>query len=164
MIVLGVDPSLKATGYGVVESVGRNGLRAIEAGVIESKQKERIQHKLNRIYSNIKIIIQRCQPDVLVLEKTYTHHQYHTTGMILGHVRGVICVQTARQNIGFFEYGVKEIRKSVTGKGNATKSYTQRIIANVLGIDEKKLTLDASDALAMAVGHIYLSCFNPPQL
>lgn len=156
MVILGVDPSLKATGYGVIEKADRQ-VRLIEAGTIEPKSKEPIQNRLNVIYSNLEAVVQEYRPDVLVLEKAYTHHRYHTTGIILGHARGVICLLAARQNIQFEEYSVKRVRKSVTGNGNASKSQTMRFVAKMLGINEQKLTLDASDALAMALGYVHMS-------
>ena len=157
MIILGVDPSLKATGYGVIKTDGKRMTQLLEVGTIEPKQKDLIQNRLNRIYSNLKDIIIEYKPDVLVLEKAYTHHQYKTTGIILGHARGVICLLTARHDIELVELEVKKVRKAVVGNGNASKMRTRSTVAALLSIDEKKLTLDASDALAMAFGYLHLS-------
>ncbi len=156
MIILGVDPSLKATGYGVIEACSKSDIKLLETGTIEPKQKDLIQNRLNRIYSNLKDIIVEFKPDVLVLEKAYTHHSYPTTGLILGHARGVICLLAARQNVELIELSVKKVRKAVVGNGNASKQRTRSTIAALLHIKEKQLTLDASDALAMAFGYLHL--------
>lgn len=71
----------------------------------------------------------------------------------MGHARGVICLACAQQSVELVEYSVKRVRQSVTGNGNATKIQTRRMVAHLLNIDESHLTLDASDALALALGH-----------
>lgn len=156
MIILGVDPSLKATGYGVIEVQGNKLVGLKETGTIEPKQKYLIENRLNKIYTHLKDIVTEYKPDVLVLEKAYTHHEYVTTGIILGHVRGVICLLAARKGIKLVEYSVKRVRKAVVGNGNASKSQTRTVVARFLNVDENKLTLDASDALAMAFGYLHM--------
>jgi len=153
MRILGVDPSLKATGYGIVEPSG-NDFKLIETGTIEPKRTDCIENRLYKIHKNLEELILEYQPNILVLEKVYTHHTYPTTGIILGHVRGVICLLCAQNNIELSEYSVKRIRKSLIGNGNATKQQTRRFVAHLLNIDEKKLSLDASDALALALGYL----------
>ena len=97
------------------------------------------------------------KPDVLVLEKLYSHHNHPTTASIMGHLRGVICLLCAQRDIKLSEQSVKRIRKALVGNGNATKIQTQRVVAHVLHVDERKLTLDASDALALALGYQHLN-------
>ena len=152
MIILGVDPGLKATGYGFI-SLDKREVKLIETGAIEPKQKDLFENRLFKIYTLLDELVVKYKPSVLVLEKLYAHHKYPTTASILGHVRGVICLVGAKNQVELFEHSVKRIRKAVTGNGNATKVQTQRVVCQMLNINGSKLTLDASDALALALGY-----------
>ncbi|HLF17680.1 MAG TPA: crossover junction endodeoxyribonuclease RuvC [Candidatus Omnitrophota bacterium] len=156
MRVVGIDPGLKATGYGFVEeSDGK--IVLLETGTIEPKQKDPLGKRIERIYGIVNDLLAQYKPQLLVLEKLYAHHQHPTTASLLGHVRGAICLITAQRNVELAEYSVKRIRKALTGNGNATKVQTQRVVADLLRIDANKLTLDASDALALALGHLSMN-------
>ncbi len=159
MKILGIDPGFKATGYGFIESDRRTSV-LIETGTIEPKQKDLIQNRIGKIYTILGELIEEHQPQILVLEKLYAHHKHPVTASKLGHVRGVICLLCAQKNIELFEYSVKRIRKALVGNGSATKIQTRRIVADMLKIDEAKLTLDASDALALALGHMRMQSRN----
>ena len=153
MRIVGIYPSLKATGCGFLAEINGK-IKLLETGTIEPKQKDPIARRIERIYSILDSLIVQYHPDVLVLEKLYAHAEYPTTASILGHVRGVICLLTAQRNVELVEYSVKRIRKALTGNGNATKQQTQHTVAGFLKIDARKLTLDASDALALALGYL----------
>jgi crossover junction endodeoxyribonuclease RuvC len=156
MKILGIDPGLHITGYGLIESVNGK-IKLLEAGIITPKTKDRIQHRIQKVYRNLADVAASYKPDVLVLEKIYTHGQYVTTASILGHVRGVVCLLCAEKNIELVEHSVKRIRKAVTGNGAATKEQTQQMVAHILKIDPRQLTIDASDALALALGYLSLN-------
>ena len=193
MRILGIDPGLKTTGYGIIDfdsstslrvnparpaiaascnvayagsgdmrareqsrRVEHNTIKLIETGVIEPKQKDVIENRIHKIYKNLDAILLEHQPHIMVLEKLYAHYKHPTTACLLGHVRGVICLLCAVRNMTLVEYAVKRIRKALTGNGNAPKLQTRSMVARMLKIDEEKLTLDASDALALALGHTYI--------
>ena len=153
MKILGIDPGFKATGYGCIK-VDHRSVTLIETGTVEPKQKDLIQNRIHKIHTILGGLIDEHRPQVLVLEKLYAHYKHPATATKLGHVRGVICLLCAQKNIVLAEYSVKRIRKSLTGNGNATKVQTKRTVADLLRIDESKLTLDASDALALALGYM----------
>jgi len=153
MKILGIDPGFKATGYGFIKA-DRRSVALIETGTIEPKQKDLIQNRIQKVYSILGDLIDEHSPQVLVLEKLYAHYKHPVTASKLGHMRGVICLLCAQKNIVLAEYSVKRIRKALTGNGNATKVQTKRIVADLLKIDESKLTLDASDALALSLGYV----------
>ncbi len=159
MKILGIDPGFKATGYGCIK-VDHRSVTLIETGTVEPKQKDLIQNRIQKIYSILGDLIDEHNPQVLVLEKLYAHHAHPVTASKLGHVRGVICLLCAQKNIELAEYSVKRIRKALTGNGNATKVQTKRVVANLLKIDESKLTLDASDALALSLGYIRMQNYQ----
>ncbi len=172
MRILGVDPGLKATGYGVIDvgdgsqKAQAEGLKTIklgylnqeivllEAGTIEPKIKDLLQNKIEKIYKNLDTIIQEHSPTVMVLEKLYSHYRHPTTAAILGHVRGVICLLCANRHLTLIEHSVKRIRKALLGNGNASKQQVQQGMAHILKINPQQLTLDASDALALAMGYV----------
>lgn len=155
MKIIGIDPGLKATGYGVVECQA-NRVTLLETGTIEPKEKDFIQNRIKTVYTLLNDLMEQYQPDVLVLEKLYAHYNHPTTACILGHVRGVICLLCAQKQIGLAEHSVKRIRKALSGNGNASKLQIRRVVARALGVAESKLTLDASDALALGLGYIHL--------
>lgn len=153
MKILGIDPGLKATGYGCIEA-GNRSVILLETGTVEPKIKDLIQNRIQTVYKILGGLIEEHKPQVLVLEKLYAHSKHPVTASKLGHVRGVICLLCAERGVELAEYSVKRIRKSLTGNGNATKVQTKRIVADILRIDGEKLSLDASDALALALGYV----------
>lgn len=152
MKILGIDPALKITGYGFIESE-QGHIRLMETGIIQPKSNAGMAERILKIYSTLHDLVKQYEPDVFVLEKLYAHYRHPTTASILGHVRGVVCLLCAQQKISLAEHSAKRIRKALTGNGNASKQQTLRVVAQRLKIDEKKLTLDASDALALALGY-----------
>jgi len=153
MKIFGIDPGFKATGYGCINFDERS-VTLMETGTIEPKQNDLLQNRIRKIYMILDSLIEEYKPQILVLEKLYAHYKHPVTASKLGHVRGVICLLCAQKNIILVEHSVKRIRKALVGNGNATKVQTRKIVANMLKIDEEKLTLDASDALALALGYV----------
>jgi len=154
MRILGVDPGMKATGYGVIEILGAefSSLRLLEAGTIEPRTKDPLPHRIDKVYQCLSEIIRQFSPDILVLEKLYSHHRHPTTACLLGHVRGVILLVSAHHHLEVVEHSVKRIRKSVCGDGNASKEQVRDIVKKTLKIQADTFALDASDALALALG------------
>ncbi len=159
MVILGVDPGLNATGYGVIEVEGGGmppRLRLCEAGTINPKKKDRLPQRLATVYKNLTEIIAQYHPSVVVLEKLFAHYKHPATAFVMGHVRGVICLACAHTGVELEEHSVKRIRKAVLGNGNATKLQTRASVAHILKLNAEELTLDASDALALSLGYIYM--------
>jgi crossover junction endodeoxyribonuclease RuvC len=156
MKILGIDPGLRATGYGCVE-IRPNDVCLRETGTIEPNVKDAMEHRIARIYANLSDIIAEQKPSVVVVEKLYSHTVHPMTAAKLGHVRGVIFLLCSQQKIPLAELSPKRVRQALTGNGNATKQQTLRSIANFFHIDENKLSLDASDALAMALGYAHMN-------
>ena len=159
MRIIGIDPGLKVTGYGIIDYQGHH-LRLVEAGIITPRPKDAIHEKVYRVYKNLDDVLVQRKPDVLVLEKLYAHYKHPATAAVMGHVRGVICLLCAQHKIQLCEQSVKRIRKSVTGQGSASKGQTQDMVAHVLNIDARKLTPDASDAVALALGYVHIFSKN----
>ncbi|MFQ5953132.1 MAG: crossover junction endodeoxyribonuclease RuvC, partial [Candidatus Omnitrophota bacterium] len=92
MRILGIDPGLQRTGYGLIESNGPDNLKLIEAGVIRTFPQDGISGRVADIYKNLSDIIIEHKPSVLVLEKLYSHYKHPTTSILMGHARGVVCL------------------------------------------------------------------------
>jgi crossover junction endodeoxyribonuclease RuvC len=155
MIILGIDPALAITGYGVIQA--KNGVLAlVEAGIIQTRAKEDTSRRLDKIYRGVIKLIEDLHPDCLVLEKIYSHYRHPTTSYILGQARGVICLAAATKNIPFFEYSATRIKKAIVGKGLASKAQVQRMVADTLGLKTLPRYMDVTDALALAIAHSYI--------
>ncbi len=159
MVVLGIDPGLRTTGYGVVEIVyaPEFQVKLLEAGTVNPAQHDFLEQRINKVYQNLSEIVQQYAPHVMVLEKLYAHYRHPTTACLLGHVRGVICLVCAHHGVQLEEESVKRIRKSLVGNGNASKEQVKFAVEQLLKISPGKLTLDASDALALALGYGYMN-------
>ncbi len=156
MIILGLDPALSITGYGVIQVKGS--LIALrEAGIIRTSAKDPTPKRLDKIYRGVIKLIEDTNPDCLVLEKIYSHYRHPTTAYILGQARGVICLAAAEKNIPFFEYAATRIKKAIVGKGLASKSQVQRMVAGTLGLKSLPVYMDVTDALALAIAHSYIA-------
>jgi len=155
MIILGIDPALTITGYGVINARGNN-LALVEAGIIKTSAKEDIPTRLNKIYCSILKLISDTKPDCLVLEKVYSHYAHPQTAFILGQARGVICLATATKKIPLVEYAATRVKKSVVGAGHASKLQVQRMVIESLGLKITPQYTDVTDALALAITHSFV--------
>ncbi len=155
MRILGIDPALTITGYGLIETKN-NKLALVEAGIISTSAKELVTRRLEKIHRGIIKLISDTSPDVLVLEKIYAHYRHPTTSYILGQARGVICLAAATKNIPLAEYAATRVKKAVVGKGLASKMQVQRMVVSLLGLTALPKYIDVTDALALAIAHSYI--------
>ena len=160
MRILGVDPGLKVTGYGVIDLDAGVRVRVLEAGTIEPEPKAAFAQRIARVHQHISALLAAHKPDVVVLEKLYAHYKHPTTACVLGHVRGVICLSVAQHKVALIEYSVKRVRQALVGNGNATKPQVQAFVKRLLRIEGSEMALDASDALALALGHAHMLKFK----
>jgi len=154
MIILGVDPGLGATGYGVIEAGRARRARLKEAGVIETSSGNAISARLALIYDDFSELIKEHRPRVLVLEKLYSHYRHPVTSILMGHARGVICLAAGVFKVKLVNYPSTRIKKSVTGNGQASKSQVQGAIQGLFGLKNKPEPVDVSDALAAALTYV----------
>jgi len=156
MRILGIDPALNITGYGVIDSKD-NKLSVLEAGIITTSSKNPAHERLYKIYRAVTRLITDTKPDVMVLEKLYAHYRHPTTAYILGQARGVICLVAAEKKISFVEYAATRVKKATVGRGLAPKYQVQRMVAGVLGLKSLPKYMDVTDALALAIAHSYIA-------
>ena len=155
MRILGVDPGLQITGYGIIDRRKRS-FSLIEAGILQTSSKNKIEDRLEKIHEALVGIIKHHKPKVLVLEKLYSHYNHPVTAILMGHARGVICLTAGEYNIPVISYSAKRIKQAVTGNGNASKSQVQKVIASLLNLRAPIKYTDVADALALAIGYVYM--------
>lgn len=155
MRILGIDPALTVTGYGVIDYKD-NKLSLVEAGIIRTFPRQKLPQRLDKIYQGITGLIFDTKPEVMVLEKLYAHYRHPTTAFLLGQARGVICLASAKNDIPLFEYAATRVRKALIGKGQAAKYQVQRMVATLLKLKQLPKYSDVTDALALAIAHSYI--------
>lgn len=153
--ILGVDPGLNITGYGVLE-VTRGQIQLCEAGVVRGRTKGSLAHRLVEIRSGIADVIQSLKPDAMAIEQLYSHYKHPRTAILMGHARGVLCLSAAEAQVEVVPYSATQIKKVLTGNGHAPKSQMQLAIRRELALTEVPDPPDVADALAVALCHYYL--------
>lgn len=153
MRILGIDPGLRRTGYGIVE-VTASGLTLIEGGVIRTDLGQApLPTRVLEIYRGIREVIGEYRPKVVALEQLFTHYGHPRTAILMGHARGVICLAAAEAGLEVLDYPAARIKAALTGSGRASKDQMQRMIQVRLGLDELPAPHDVADALAVAICH-----------
>ncbi|RLA89764.1 MAG: crossover junction endodeoxyribonuclease RuvC [Deltaproteobacteria bacterium] len=150
--VLGIDHGLHHTGYGCVWQTGSR-LRCIGWGVITTTAKTSLAQRLNKIFEELLIVIDRWQPDTLAVEAAI-YAQNIRTALLMGHARGVALLAGASRNLEIFEYSPKKIKSAVVGNGAASKDQVRYMVTRILDLPEPALPPDASDALAVGICHL----------
>lgn len=159
MKILGIDPALSITGYGVVDFTKKE-LFLLEAGVIKTSAQQPLAQRLNKIYQGISNLISETRPDVAVVEKLYAHYLHPATSYLLGHARGVICFACAQADIPLVEYAATRIKKAIVGEGLASKHQVQRMVVDLLNLGHLPKYTDVTDALALAIAHSNIMKFK----
>jgi crossover junction endodeoxyribonuclease RuvC len=150
--LLGIDPGLRFTGWGILESDG-NRLRHVADGVISTADISDVPLRLKALDDELAGILIRYEPAEAAVEETYVNCNATAT-LKLGYARGVALLAPARRGIPVFEYGAKTVKLSVVGTGNADKTQVGLMVRRLLpGAVQKRA--DAADALAVAICHAH---------
>jgi crossover junction endodeoxyribonuclease RuvC len=152
MRVLGIDPGLNVTGYGILD-VDRGDVRLVEAGIVRTNDKQEMGERLNEIAREIGKVIAQFAPEAMAVEELYSHYEHPKTAIIMGHARGVIFLKAAEAGVSIFPYASTRIKKSLTGNGRASKAQVQRMIRSTFRLPEIPEPPDVADALAIALCH-----------
>jgi crossover junction endodeoxyribonuclease RuvC len=151
MRLLGLDPGLRHTGWGIVDAEG-NRLRHVASGRVDSGEGT-IAERLVRLHDGIAEVIGRYRPDEAAIEETYVNKNPSST-LKLGLARGAVILAPARAGLTVAEYAPKLVKKSVVGAGAAEKEQVERMVRMLLPGAEPS-SADASDALAIAICHAH---------
>lgn len=156
--ILGIDPGLNITGYGVIElnSSGRLGagrVHLIEAGLIRSRAKAPIEDRVKELFEGVQEVIEQHCPTDIALEQLFSHYERPRTAILMGHARGVICLAAGLANIPVTHYEPTRVKRMMTGNGRAPKHQMQLAVKAQLGLATAPEPADVADALAIALCH-----------
>jgi crossover junction endodeoxyribonuclease RuvC len=153
--ILGIDPGLRITGYGVVES--QSGKPCVcEAGIIQAAESPDMARRLISLYNGIVEVIGQFHPQVVAMEQLYAHYEHPRTAILMAHARGVIFLAAAQNDLPLTSYNATRIKKTISGSGRASKEQMQRTIQRELGLAQLPEPPDVADALAVALCHFYV--------
>ena len=150
MTVLGIDTSLRSTGFGVLAVEGSR-LKAVDMGTIKNAQKVSLSGCLRNIHSTVAALIEKHRPDVLAIESVI-YGKNAGTMLLLGEARGAVI--TAASALPIYEYEPRRMKKALCGNGLAEKEQIQRMVKTLLSLDELPQN-DAADALGLAICHAH---------
>jgi crossover junction endodeoxyribonuclease RuvC len=158
MRILGIDPSLTATGYGIID-FDQSGFKSLKHGVIRPSSRLSFPERITWIKNKIDEIMQSYAPDEVAIENLF-YARNVKTAIILGQVRGAVIVAVTSSHCPIFEYSALEIKKAVTGYGQADKNQVKHMVVNLLHLEDGSIPDDASDALAAAFCHMNCRSFQ----
>jgi crossover junction endodeoxyribonuclease RuvC len=153
MRVLGIDPGIAITGYGLVEEV-RGDLRPLVFGVIRTPANQPLPRRLQLIYRAVSDLAQEWEPEAAAVEELFFSRNVRTA-MSVGQARGVALLALADAGLDVAEYTPLVIKQAVTGYGNADKAQMQEMVRLLLELAEVPRPDDAADALAVAICHLH---------
>jgi crossover junction endodeoxyribonuclease RuvC len=148
--ILGIDPGLNITGYGVICTGDHS---VVEAGVIRIKSRQPTENRLGELYEGMLEVIESLQPVCMAIEDLYSHYERPKTAIIMGHARGVLLLAAQQKGIPVVSYGATKIKSVMTGNGRASKSQIQMAVCRQLALDNVPQPPDVADALAIALCH-----------
>jgi crossover junction endodeoxyribonuclease RuvC len=151
--VLGIDPGSAACGYALLEVEGAKA-RLLRAGVLRTPRGADFAAKLAALASAVERLVADCRPEEAAVESVF-HALHAQSALRLAHARGVIVAILAREGVGVSEYMPAQIKKAVSGYGQADKDSVRALVARLLGVGAAELPQDASDAAAVALCHAH---------
>ncbi len=153
--VLGIDPGIAVTGFGVVVAEARMRSRLLACGVIRTSPKATRSRRLLELHEEVLALLRRYSPDVMAVEDVF-HAKNARSALILGHARGAMIVAAGRCGVQVAEYSARSIKKAVVGTGAATKSQVAFMVQQHLGLRQAPQPADAADGVASALCHLLI--------
>lgn len=153
MIILGIDPGLATTGYGIVKREGPL-YRALDFGYIETPPEEKRAVRLSIIYRSVEALIDRFAPETLAVENLFFCKNTRTA-LQVGEARGAVFTAAAGKGVPVCEYTPLQVKQAVTGYGRAEKRQVQQMVCSLLKLSDIPRPDDAADALAVALCHLH---------
>ena len=151
MRILGIDPALRNTGYGIIEADGKNSLAVVHYGVISSPKESLPSLCLLEIYRGLRTVIQNARPEAAAVEGII-FVQSHRTAITMGAARAAAILAITEAGLPVFEYAPRRVKSASTGQGGAKKGQVGFMMRALLGLKENP-PADAADALAIALTH-----------
>jgi crossover junction endodeoxyribonuclease RuvC len=152
--IVGFDPGLNVTGYGVVDCHGAT-VRLVEAGTVRSRG-ESLEARLHTIHSGVREVLEAFRPSSMAIEQVFAHAKFPKAAILLGHARGVICLAGAQAGLAVHHYLPNRVKGTLTGSGHAGKEQVQDAVQRELALAGRPEPADAADALAVALADYHL--------
>jgi crossover junction endodeoxyribonuclease RuvC len=156
VIVLGIDPGLASTGYGVVATdrgpSGGGGLAALDGGVIQTRAELALERRVADIHAAVDALLGEHEPDAVALEELY-FGQNVRTAFAVGHARGVVMLAAGQRGVPCTSYTPQKVKGAVCANGRAGKEQVARMVKTLLSLTEEPRPDHAADALAVAICH-----------
>ncbi|MDY3559355.1 crossover junction endodeoxyribonuclease RuvC [Gemmata sp. JC673] len=155
--ILGIDPGLQTTGYGVLE-VSDKGPRVVDAGVIRSadgRDSSDMARRVKALYDGLSEVLGEWKPSALAIEQLYAHYDHPRTAILMAHARGVYLLAAAQHSIPVTSYAPTKVKKLVTGHGHAVKEQMQYAVMRELNLAKLPEPHDVADALGIALCHYF---------
>ena len=156
--IIGLDPGLQRTGWGVVKASG-NSLAYVGHGVVATNSKDSLPDRLNSLHQELMVVLQQFQPNEAAVEETFVNSN-PASALKLGMARGVVLFTPAAFGLLVGEYSANKIKKSVVGNGHADKHQVAHMVSLLLPTMPKNVNADAADALAIAICHAHHRAVN----
>ncbi len=153
-LILGIDPALGTTGYGILR-ITKTGVQLVDAGAIRCRPGRPIEDRLKELHEGTTEVIALHKPAHFAVEQLYSHYDRPTTAILMGHARGVICLAAAQANLCVISYPATKVKKMLTGNGRAPKSQMQLAVQQQLRLPKPIEPADIADALAIALCHYH---------
>lgn len=150
--VVGIDPGLKITGYGVVRPQDGQ-VVLVEGGVLRSDTKAPLERRLHQLHEQLHEVLRSFPPTVVAVEDLYSQYAHPRTAILMGHARGVVYLAAAEAGAEVVAYPPALVKRSLTGNGRAPKDQVGRTVAHLLHLAEPPEPEDVTDALALALCH-----------
>jgi len=149
-IILGIDPGIATTGYGVIEISSDYSYRCVDYGVVTTPSKTPLTKRLWELYLNMERLIQQFRPDEIGVEELFFTKNVKTA-IAVSHARGVILLACSQSGCPVFEYTPLQVKQAITGYGGAPKQQVQAMVTALLDLGKTPTPDDAADAVAVAI-------------
>jgi crossover junction endodeoxyribonuclease RuvC len=153
-VILGLDPGLGTTGFGVVERRGPSRVRFLGTGVIRTPTKTPDSQRLVILYRDVRELLERYSPDMVAIERLFFSKNI-TTGIQVAQARGILLLACGERSMEIGEYSPMQIKSTVGGYGKASKREMQEMVKRLLRLPDIPRPDDAADALAVALCHSF---------
>lgn len=159
MKILGLDPGVGRTGWGIIRQ-DKGKIESIGYGCIETEAKKEIGQRLLETYNEVEKIFRENRPDAVAIEELFFNTNAKTAFMV-GQARGVLMLLAAQNGLSLGVYTPLQVKIAITGYGQAEKSQVGKMVKTLLGLSEIPRPDDVTDALAIAITHVFSKKFDP---
>ncbi len=148
--ILGIDPGLHRTGYGIIECQ-TNALCLVEGGILRAKADDPFPKRLQDLHDGLAEVLRDVRPDIVVIEDLFSTYAHPRSALLMAHARGVLMLAAAEADLQVHSFTPNEVKQVVTGNGHATKTNVQAAVKARLHLKATLHPPDLADALAIAI-------------